>query len=182
METILNISILTGSMPVSTQFVYLRPIHVVAVRAKGPYETSAKAAWQEMFGWLNQAGLGGEKFARYGLLLDDPRKVAPENLRYEACVELVDEARNLVPLSFSFRRLPSGAFARVRHVGDPAGLSKVISTMRDTREHGEGIMIDTRRPVIEIYLDNPGAVPVERQRIDLCVPVSIVEKMGQSAA
>jgi AraC family transcriptional regulator len=169
-------------MPVSTQFVYLRPIHVATVRAKGPYETSAKAAWEEMFGWLNQAGLGGEKIARYGLLLDDPRVVAPEKRRYEACVELVDEARTLVPLSFSIRRLPSGAFARVRHVGGAEGLSKVISGIRDTWEQGEGLIIDTRRPVIEIYLDNPEHVPVEKQRIDLCFPVSVVENMGQSAA
>jgi AraC family transcriptional regulator len=167
---------------VSTQFVYLRPIHVVAVRARGPYASSAKAAWQQMFTWLSEAGFSGQSSTGYGLLLDDPRKVTAEKRRYEACIELIEDARSLVPESFFIRRLPGGAYARHRHVGGVAGLPSAISSIRDDWVPGEGIVMDSRRPVIEIYLDDPERVPAERQRIDLCVPVSVADSIGQSAA
>ena len=36
-------------------------------------------------------------------------------------------------------------------------------------EHG--LVSDTERPMIEVYLDDPSKVPVEHQRIDVCLPV-----------
>lgn len=167
---------------VSTGFVYLRPLNVAAVRAKGPYSNSAAAAWGEMFSWLNDSGLIRQIGTGYGLLLDDPRSVSPANCRYEACVELVEEARRLLPETFAIRRLPGGAYARQRHVGGLVGLSHTISNLRNEWMPGQGVIVDTRRPVIEIYLDNPDLVPLEKQRVDICMPVTAVENTGRSAA
>jgi AraC family transcriptional regulator len=169
-------------MIVSTGFVYLRPLNVAAVRAKGPYAQSSVAAWDDMFGWLKQTGLIRQIGTGFGLLLDDPRAVDPAKCRYEACVELVEEARRVLPETFSVRRLPGGAYARRRHVGGVAGLAHTISQMRHDWMPGQGVMIDSRRPVIEIYLDNPDTVPVEAQRIDVCMPVMAVENFGRTAA
>jgi AraC family transcriptional regulator len=166
---------------VSTGFVYLRPLHVAAVRTQGPYSQSAVAAWDQMFDWLHGSGLIRQIGMGYGLLLDDPRKVAPANCRYEACVELIEEARRLLPEAFTVRRLPGGAYARQRHVGGVVGLSHTISKLRNEWMPDRGIVIDSRRPVIEIYLDNPKAVPLEKQRVDVCMPVA-VENNGRSAA
>lgn len=166
----------------NTGFVYLRPLNVAAVRAKGPYAQSAAKAWGEMFDWLKHSGLIRQIGTGYGLLLDDPRAVAPANCRYEACVELVEEARRGLPESFSVRRLPGGAYARQRHTGGIVGLSHTISTMRNEWVPGQGVVIDSRRPVIEIYLDNPDVVAIEKQRIDVCMPVTAVENLGRSAA
>lgn len=166
----------------SAGFVYLRPLHVAAVRAKGPYSKSAPAAWEDMFSWLNSSGLMRDVGTGYGLLLDDPRIVAPANCRYEACVELVDEARRLLPVTFSIRRLPGGAYARQRHVGGVVGLSHTISDLRNQWTPGQSVVIDSRRPVIEIYLDNPDVVPLEKQRVDVCMPVKAEDSTGRSAA
>ena len=166
----------------STGFVYLRPLNVAAVRAKGPYSQSAAAAWGEMFAWLNRSGLIRQVGTGYGLLLDDPRIIAPANCRYEACVELVEEARRLLPAEFSVRRLPGGAYARQRHVGGVVGLSHTISNLRSEWKPGQGVVIDSRRPVIEIYIDNPDLVPLEKQRIDVCMPVKAEDSTGRFAA
>ncbi len=166
----------------STGFVYLRPLNVVSVRAKGPYAVSAAEAWAEVFAWLRSTELIRDIGTGYGLLLDDPRQVARENCRYEACVELVEEARRLVPETFNVRRLPGGAYARQRHLGGIVGLSHTISKLRNDWVPNRGVVVDVRRPVIEIYLDNPDLVPIERQRVDVCMPVTAVENSGRSAA
>ena len=166
----------------STGFVYLRPLNVAVVRAKGPYSQSASEAWENMFSWLHSSGLIRDVGTGYGLLLDDPRIVSPANCRYEACVELVEEARRLLPMTFSIRRLPGGAYARERHVGGAVGLSHTISKLRNEWTPGQNVVIDSRRPVIEIYLDNPDLVPLEKQRVDVCMPVKAEENAGRSAA
>jgi AraC family transcriptional regulator len=168
-------------MSVRTGFVYLRPLNVAACRVAGPYSESSGAAWGKVFAWLNSSGLIRQIGTGYGLLLDDPRETPPEKCRYEACVELLDEARGVVPADFNVRRLPGGAYARQRHVGGTVGLSKTISKLRNEWVP-HGVIVDTRRPVIEIYLDNPDRVPTERQRVDVCMPVTAVEYAGQSAA
>jgi AraC family transcriptional regulator len=165
-------------MSVSTGFVYLRPLNVAAVRARGPYSQSAKAAWGDMFEWLRRTGLLQQIGTGYGLLLDDPRHVAPEKCRYEACVELVDHALATLPENFSVRRLPGGAYARRRHVGGVVGLAETISKMRNEWVPTQGLFVDVRRPVIEIFLDNPDLVLTERQRVDVCMPVSVIEAVS----
>jgi AraC family transcriptional regulator len=167
---------------VSTGFVYLRPLHVAAVRAKGPYATAAAEAWKNMLAWLHESGAIHSMGAGYGLLLDDPRKIAPENCRYEACIELTEEYRSLVPETFFIRRLPGGAYARKRHVGCVTELAKSISDLRNEWISTQGLVIDTRRPLIEIYLDKPETVASDKQRIDICMPVTIAEDKDRSAA
>lgn len=166
----------------SAGFVYLRPLNVAVVRARGPYSQSASAAWADMFSWLHSSGLKRDVGTGYGLLLDDPRIVTPANCRYEACVELIEEARRLLPVTFSIRRLPGGAYVRERHVGGSVGLSHTISKLRNEWTPGQSVIIDSRRPVIEIYLDNPNLVPLEKQRVDVCLPVKADDYTGRSAA
>lgn len=165
-----------------TGFVYLRPLNVAAVRAKGPYASSAAEAWKTMFAWLHESGAIREVGTGYGLLLDDPRVVQPVNCRYEACVEVTDEYRSRVPESFAFRRLPGGAYARQRHVGGVKGLAQTISALRNEWVPTQGLIIDNRRPLIEIFLDHPDLVALEKQRVDICMPVTVGENKDRSAA
>lgn len=157
----------------TNNFVYLRPLNVATVRATGPYAKSAAKAWDEMFAWLNDTGLIRSVGTGYGLLLDDPRKTAPAQCRYQASVELVEEARRLIPDNFLIRRLPGGAYARRRHTGGAVGLAHTISQLRNAWVPSQGVVVDSRRPVIEIYLDNPNSVPLDKQRIDVCMPVMV---------
>lgn len=163
-------------------FVYLRPLNVVYVRAMGPYALSSKSAWSRMYEWISGNDYTLSVCAGYGLLLDDPRVVPREQCRYEACIELTDSMRAALPEGFAVRRLPGGAYARHRHRGGAKGLSRVISEFRDSRVPAQGIVLDPRRPVIEVYFDNPYVVPEEQQRVDICLPVVADEDFGQSAA
>ena len=163
-------------------FVYLRPLTVAFARATGQYGVSSQEAWNRVFAWLEETHLIKTVGTGYGLLLDDPRNVDPSKCRYDACIELTEEARPLVPADFGIGRLPGGAYARRRHVGGTAGLGDVISDMRKGGIEANGLRVDSRRPLIEIYFDNPRFVGPAKQRIDVCMPVSIDESHGRSAA
>ena len=153
-----------------TSLVYLRPVSVAAVRVRGPYSTSAAKAWELMANWLRTSRAMCDVTPGYGLLLDDPRVTTPTDCRYEACTALPAEFGHL-PQGFIVKRIPYGAYARERHVGGKVGIARTISKIRSEWMSDNGLVSDTDRPLIEIYLDDPSKVPVEQQRIDVCLPV-----------
>jgi AraC family transcriptional regulator len=153
-----------------TNLVYLSPVSVVAVRGEGPYSTAATLAWDLMFNWLRTNQILGAISPRYGLLLNDPRVRASSDCRYEACIPLPEDLGQL-PWGFRVKRVPYGAYARAPHLGGKVGVARKISRMRTEWTSNIGLVMDTARPVIEIYLDTPFKAPVERQRVDLCLPV-----------
>jgi AraC family transcriptional regulator len=154
----------------TTSIVYLRPVSVLAVCARGPYATSVAKAWDLMSDWLRTSGALDDVTPRYGLLLDDPRVTAPSECRYEACIPLPAKLGPL-PQDFSVKRLPYGAFARAHHVSGKIGIARTISTLRADWTPQHGLVLDSIRPLIEIYLDKRSDMPGEPQRIDVCLPV-----------
>ncbi len=167
----------------SSGFVYLRPLTVASSRGKGPYAQSSMAAWGRMFEWLNHSGMIRSTGCGYGLLLDDPRSTAPDQLRYDACVELIAGFTERLPADIGTRRLPGGAYARVRHTTGSNGLGVAISRLRDEWVPSQGLIMDSRRPIIEIYLDDPSLVGLEQLRVDICLPVKAqAEGEDRSAA
>ena len=67
---------------------------------------------------------------------------------------------------------------------DPAALDELESALlgADVGIEASGLHVDPRRPLIEIYFDNPRVVPAEKQRIDICMPVAVDEAFGRTAA
>ena len=151
-------------------------------RSKGPYAQSSLAAWSRMFEWLRASGMIRATGSGYGLLLDDPRSVDASECRYDACVELISGYAEKLPGDIGMRRLPGGAYVRCRHTTGADGLGRAISQLRDEWMPTRGLIIDPRRPVIEVYLDDPAEVAWDKRRIDLCVPVKAIDEVGRSAA
>lgn len=155
----------------STGFVYLRPITVVAARVSGPYAQAAVEAWRQMFAWIDDSSLRSQIGVGYGLLRDDPAATPHEKCRYDACIALEQGLENMVPMGFCVQRLPGGAYARQRHLGID-GLHAAITDLRDKWVPSHGLHVAPRRPFIEIYLDDPTRVSEAKRRVDICIPVS----------
>lgn len=152
--------------------VYLRPRQVGFVRANGPYKTSSVEAWQALTQWLERHDLSSQIGCGYGLALDHPDSVAPEQCRYEACVDLPGGYENLKTDGISFQTLPGGAFARIRHVGPYQNIRLSIAKVRDNWLPGQPRLLpDRRRPLLVVYLDDPKTCAANKLRSDVCVPV-----------
>ena len=155
----------------STGLIYLKPLKVAFVRARGPYAVSSVEAWQRVFAMLRQNGMWRPVLAAYGLLNDDPKTTGAENCRYDACIEVLNGYDSRLPKDFAVGRLPGGVFARTRHSGGSRTLASTITELRDTWTPAHGLVLDPSRPVIEVYLDDPQTLTAEHQRIDICLPV-----------
>lgn len=152
------------------------------VRGHGPYRTSSKDAWGKVFGWLDSAGVRQKVSVGYGLILDNPKVVAVDQCRYDACIEIPDGFESKVPEQFSLQKLPGGAFVRKRHKGLTDDIAKTISHLRDNCISETGLFFDPNRPVLEIYHDDPAIVSDGERKIDVCVPVSAQQQSDRTAA
>lgn len=162
--------------------VYLRPVPVVFFRAHGPYATSVTAAWSNMFSWLDKNGMRKTAGRGYGLARDNPRVVGHEKCRYDACVEIPADFDPSALDGVMTQRLPGGAYARQRHVGHYEQIRDVIIDMRDNWAPTAGLTVDSRRPIVTIYLIDPADADPSQLKADVCIPVAVGADNGRSAA
>ena len=171
----------------SSGTVYLRPSRLVYVRATGPYENSVLRAWERLLGWLDKHGLQSPIGRGYGMMRDNPNVTAPENCRYDACVDLHPFFEERAIRELSAQTLPGGAYVRMRKTGAYEALREDILGFYKGFEAANGLRFDQRRPLITIYLDEPRRFRADDLRADICVPVSscptrISDDDGRAAA
>lgn len=152
-------------------FVYFRPVQIGFVRVVGPYKTSVHEAWAKLDEWFKARQVDIGKVTRYGLAHGNPRAVDPSQLRYDACVEMPADLLSETGEELRLAKLPSGAFARKRYVGPYDGIGDAFSEMREHWEKASDVVLDARRPLLTVYLNNPRVLAVKDLKADLCVPV-----------
>lgn len=151
--------------------VYLRPVEVVLVRARGPYADAVNKAWGRMFAWMDAHGLGAEVDIGYGLAHDDPRAVGPEACRYDACIPVPETVPPHALHDLQRLVLPSGVYARDLLTRSYDGMGHRLSAIRDEWVPRNGLVVDARRPVVTIYRNNPRYCPPEMLKADICLPI-----------
>jgi AraC family transcriptional regulator len=166
---------------VSTGIVHLRPLAVAYVRRIGPYSRTVGEAWDHLLAWVDRRGARGLITRGFGLIRDNSRLVAPEKLRYDACVELVEGLDEDIPGGVGVQLLPSGAFMRQRHRGGYGGIGPAISRLATEEATRRNLAVDTGRPLIAIYLDDPAKTPEARLRTEICLPVTARQRRAADA-
>ncbi len=152
--------------------VYIRPKLVGFVRSHGPYAQSSAHAWRGMAAWLDRHDLRRQIAVSYGLCLDPPDTVNAQDCRYDACVEVPPDYQAIKSDGIAFQMLPGGAFARMRHVGPYTTVRSTIARVRDEWLVAQTrLLLDRRRPLLVIFLDDPDVRAAQTLRCDVCVPV-----------
>jgi DNA gyrase inhibitor GyrI len=155
----------------SANLVYLRPLKVAYVRSTGDYRQSSVDAWERLFQWLSDNGLHAFQGCGYGLVLDNHLVTEPAQCRYDACIEASSMPENSFDGHLQSRKLPGGAYVRDRHVGEYLEIRDKMLSLRSSWSHESGLAIDDKRPLVQIFLDDPRKASVGRLRTDICVPV-----------
>jgi AraC family transcriptional regulator len=155
----------------NSNLVYLRPLKLAYVRVTGPYAASSAEAWAALFAWLENNGLHTFPGCGYGLMLDDHLVTDAAACRYEACVEMNSILEHRAEGNLQTRKLPAGAYVRQRHIGSYDDLREKALTVRHTWAEESSLELDTKRPLVQIYLDDPRRGDHSQLRGDLCVPV-----------
>lgn len=144
------------------------PRRVLASRFVGPYDACAPA-WERL---MQQAGaMTGVRFDRptLGLVYDDPEITAPEQCRYDACIELDDVTPvPVLPAGLSVRTIPGGTYAVLQHVGGyDTILDSYVALLGSWLPRQQWELSD--EPVVERYVVPFGSVSVDQLRTDVCV-------------
>jgi AraC family transcriptional regulator len=144
-----------------------QPVRVACLRYTGPGGEPLRRFWRATVApWLADNGL--LDCPRYGVAIDGRLQTAPEQCRYDACVEL--------PPGLSLPGAPEtiiagGRYAYTRFKGTGEQLDEAWSAF--TREFLAGYRLDDRRPPFEHY--PRGATCDVRSGVfvgELCLPVA----------
>lgn len=150
---------------------YLRPTKIAYVRVNGHYQSSIPAAWEKIFAWLEKIGCSSSMGRGYGLTRDNPATVKPENCRYDACIEMEPYFEERAIRELGAQMLPGGSYVRNRRIGSYEGIIGEMPTLHQAFMPGLGLMVDERRPIVTVYLDDPMRLAVDNLRADICMPV-----------
>ncbi len=140
---------------------------VAYVPHQGPYSECGQA-WDTLCGTLAPEGLLGGNAKMIGVSYDDPDVVAPELLRYEACIS-VDEVFSTTD-EIGFKTIASGRYAVTTHIGPYEKLSetyhKFFGQWLSQSDHESA-----DKPCFEIYLNDPESTESEELITDIYLPL-----------
>ncbi|MEZ4701677.1 MAG: GyrI-like domain-containing protein [Rhodothermales bacterium] len=146
-----------------------RPAAPIAyLRYVGPYGEDVSRFWMETYyPWAVTRKLGGSP--RYGISHDDPFVTAPDQCRYDACVEVPEDYTDLGP---AFKTtIPAGVYATYRFKGTAADIMEAWTRLLREWLPASGYQLDNR-PSFEYYPvdadDDPDTGVFE---CDICIPV-----------
>ncbi|MGH7461882.1 MAG: AraC family transcriptional regulator [Longimicrobiales bacterium] len=146
----------------------MAPVRVACLHHTGPYGPPLTEFWNDIFWpWVHAKGLGGR--ACYGISHDNPNVTAPEQCRYDACIEVPDdfEPDGLASVTM----LPGGRYAVSHFTGTAATIGDAWATLFRDAIPQSGLQPD-ERPVLEYYPPDANVDAVAGTfECKLCVPV-----------
>ena len=138
---------------------------VARIRHVGPYN-EVGPCFARLMEWAAAAGV------RHGRVLtlsyDNPDAVSPEDLRSDACIELLADASP--PPDIAVETLAAGRYAVYTHHGSYDGIPEAYRQLSQRWLPQSGEEMDVR-PCMEIYFNSPYDTPVDELLTDLCLPL-----------
>ena len=150
---------------------HIRPASVLYARSTGCYAASAKAAWARLDGWLADRQGRRQIKRAFGLFHDNPKLIAPELIRYDACVELTTALDVDLEAGISRQTMSGGTYAVHIHIGGYEPIGGLLSELHREWVPKQGLEVDYDRPFMAIHLNDPHMTRQVHRRTELCVPV-----------
>jgi AraC family transcriptional regulator len=160
---------MTGAIAMQVTVQELPTFRVAYMRNVGPYGAQLiPGLWKRLHQWMAPRGLEGEQAITLGVAYDDPRVVAPEKCRYDACVVVPEAFRDD---SIDFKHIAGGRYAVTPFVGT----ADEINAMWD-RFYREWLPTSGFQPADRPCFDfqrGDARVPGDpmRFRCELCLPI-----------
>lgn len=156
----------------STGIVYLRPAPVLFVRVRGLLPAASQQAWETLLGWADSKGVRAEITRAYGMVRDHAGVLANAEARYDACIEAPADLIEDESAGVGMQMLPGGAYIRHRHTEGRERIAAAMDKLCNEWAPGRNMSVDTGRPMLEVYLNDPLKATAGKVRMDLCLPIS----------
>jgi AraC family transcriptional regulator len=149
----------------------LPPFRIAYMRHVGPYGAGGNipALWTRFERWMRARDLLHSGTLTIGIGHDAPDVVAPEKLRYDACLVIGEDFKP--DNSINVSQLPGGRYAVTLFEGTAATISGAWDRMFATWLPNSGFQPEDR-PCLELYHNDKGSEhPPGHFRCELCLPV-----------
>lgn len=145
-----------------------QPVTVAYFRHLGPYGAAIAQFWQNTYyPWAASNNLLEQ--ARYGISYDDPSITAPEQCRYDACVEVSPDF--VVSGGALKTTIPGGKYAVLRYSGKSEGVLDSWTALLREWLPTSGLQLDAR-PCFEYYPTDAMCDPQTGAfECEICIPV-----------
>lgn len=158
-----------GKKMLKPTIVEIAPIDVLFVRKTGHYMNSADAAWKTMVEFVTEHELFEKAVARYGISHDNPRVIEEQNLRYDACLELLEnEVQEQGEVTKKV--ISGGKYALFLHEGAYEFIGETFKNIGDwIVENGISLRDE---PQFQKYLDlDPTNIKEEDLKTEIYIPL-----------
>lgn len=148
----------------------IQPIKVTCAREVGSYQETAPIAWGRImkYGYSNR--LMAKEVRSIGISHDNPTVTAPDQIRYDACLELDTE---ISPEHDVFKhQIAGGKYAIFLHKGAYEGLQSAYSEIFNQWLPESKFVLRDQQPCFEVYLNrDPRKTKPENLRTEIYVPL-----------
>lgn len=143
------------------------PITVASVRHTGPY-SKCEVAFNKLFSWATQEKIPVKEALFLGIPHDDPATTLPENLRYDACVEIPQDMT--VSGNITKQNVEGGRYACYLMKGSYSQFPEAYETLCGKWLPSSGEKMRNAPPV-EIYYNSPHDTPEENLLTEIRIPL-----------
>jgi len=158
-----------GDKMIEPQIIEIEPIEVFFVRATGDYKSSASKAWEAIVNFAYANDLSTKVKTRYGIAHDNPSVVEADDLRYDACLELLDTSIQ-AQADVGKKYISGGKYAIFLHCGSYELLGETYKNIGDWIVQNNVELRD--EPQFQKYLDlDPREVQTQDLRTEIYVPL-----------
>jgi AraC family transcriptional regulator len=139
---------------------------VACVRHVGGYD-NCEGAWDKLFSWADEERLDPKESMFIGICHDDPELVAPEEVRYDACLTV--PPKTTPGEGIIIKTIGGRDYGSFLHCGPYDSLSDAYNKVQgdfalQPRPFAAG-------PSVEIYVNDPRQTPPDQLVTEVCIPL-----------
>lgn len=127
-----------------------------------------KSCWAKMWAFINEKKLFGMRMEFLGIYYDDPRKVAAEECRFEACVTINKESEDGEEIKI--KEIEGGKYLMFQYTGSHDKLREVHNVIYNEYLLDKDYKL-RNSPLIEKYLNNAEKVESKKLRTEIYIPI-----------
>lgn len=148
----------------------LEAFNIIYAVGLGPYLQSAPKAWDQLFSGLkNLEGITPKQIIDFGM--DDPFITPGPLTRYVASTTYEGNFEDNPDLNLFKMEIKTGKYAIHTMKGPYNNMPAEFAKLRNEWLPSSNEELDCTRPLLEIYLNDPFAIPEEEYLTDLHIPL-----------
>lgn len=167
---------LRQSMNIKPEVKTIDAINVIAARETGSYPEAAPKAWERVMKFTYGNRLMNKDVRSIGISHDDPSVTAPEQIRYDACVDIDADLKNPAFKNndnLEKKTINGGKYAMFLHKGAYENFAQTYSYIFNEWLPESDYQVSDDKTCFEIYLNrDPRKTKPENLKTEIYIPLA----------